>query len=340
MKVFIAGATGVLGRRVVRQLIAHGHQVVGLCRSVRNREWLDSQGAVPRKGSLFNLDQLEQISADCEVTLHLATSIPTKSRTTARDWALNDRIRRDGTANLVNAALRNNHEFYLQQSVTLLYGDRGGEWVDESADLPKEQFDLVQSAVDMEGIVQQAGKDGLPATILRMGRFYSYDSAHTQAMFQMVGKRIFPVIGQGDYFWHLINVDDAAYAVVKAVEARQACIGKTFNVCDDEPVLFDTYLKFVAEILGARSPMHIPVWLARVMLGASTVETLIASTRCLNHRFKSSTGWQPEYPTCRAGIPAEINKWQSRNASPSYSQATTSSLHAPRHNLSSSQEED
>jgi nucleoside-diphosphate-sugar epimerase len=309
MKVFIAGATGVLGRRVVQKLIANGHQVVGLSRSSQNSDWLSGEGAIPREGDLFNPEGLGRISADCEATLHLATAMPTKSRTRAKDWALNDRIRRKGTENLVAAALGSKQKFYLQQSITFLYGERDGEWVDESASLSEKQVDILQSAVDMEGIVRRAGKEGLPATILRFGRFYSHDSAHTQALFGMVKRGRFPVIGKGDFYWHLINVDDAASAVVQAVEKRHSCLNQTFNVADDEPVLFNTYLDFVADTLGSRSPIHIPVWLAKVMLGASVVETLMASVRCRSERFKEMTGWQPDYPSYRTGVVAEVNKW-------------------------------
>ena len=316
MKMFIAGATGVLGRRVVKNLIANGHQVVGLSRSSQNRDWLSQHDAIPREGDLFNLEQLSHISADCEATLHLATAIPTKGRTTAKDWALNDRIRREGTKNLVAAALRNNHEFYLQQSITLIYGDQNGDWVDESALLPDKQVDIVQSAVDMEMVVRQAENEGLPATILRFGTFYSHDSAQTQAIFQAVKKGLFPVIGDGNVYWNLINVDDAASAVAQAVEKRDICRNQIFNVCDDEPVLFNTYLDFIAATLGARSPFHIPSWLAKLMLGASLVDALLASVRCRNERFKERTDWQPEYPTYRDGIVAEVTKWLTKASSP------------------------
>jgi nucleoside-diphosphate-sugar epimerase len=309
MRVFIAGATGVLGRRVVQRLIANGHQVVGLSRSARNRDWLRQQGAVPREGDLFNREELNHISADCEATLHLATAMPTKTRTTPKDWALNDRIRREGTENLVAAALRNQHKFYLQQSIALIYGDQGGDWVDETVSLPKKQVDILGSAVDMEHIVRQAENEGLAATILRFGTFYSHDSAHTQGMFQTVKKGFFPVIGDGDYYWNLVNVDDAASAVAQAVEKRDVCRGQTFNVCDDEPVLCDRYLDFIADTLGARSPFHIPPWLGKMMLGASLVDALLASVRCRNGRFKEVTGWIPEYPTYRTGIVAEVEKW-------------------------------
>ncbi len=310
MKIFIAGATGVLGRRVVQGLLASGHQVIGLSRSKRNHDWLSEQGATPRHADLFDREKLIQASADCEASLHLATSIPAKTRTTAADWALNDRIRREGSQNLTAAALINHHEFYLQQSLAFIYGDRGGEWVDESAPLPEKQVDILQSAVDMEVIVHQAEDEGLPATILRMGRFYSYDSGFTRSQFKAVQNGQFPIVGKGDYYWHLIHVDDAASAVLAALENRQLCLHHTFNICDDEPVRFADLLDFLAGRLGGRSPRRIPVWLAKLMLGGSVVESLMASVRCRTGRFKEISGWQPAYPTYRDGMIAEIERWQ------------------------------
>src|SRR5512143_1719084 len=139
MNIFICGATGVLGRRAVEAFVAGGHRVVGLSRSPANTEWLRAHGAEARTGDLFDGEQMRELSADCDAVLHLATAIPSGSKTTPADWAMNDRIRREGTVNLVEAAVRNGCRLYLQQSITFLYGDRKGEWVDEQSALPPEQ---------------------------------------------------------------------------------------------------------------------------------------------------------------------------------------------------------
>lgn len=309
MKVFIAGATGVLGRRVVDNLVADGYEVVGLSRSEQNAEWLEAHGAVPRSGDLFNPEQMSEITAGCDAILHLATAIPTNTRSRKQDWAMNDRIRREGTRALVQAALHNNCRLYVQQSITRIYGDHGAEWVDENTPLPEKQHEVIQSAADMEQIVQDAAGQGLPATILRLGIFYSYDSAHTQAMFQLMPRRSYPIVGSGDGYWSQISVDDAAAAICQVVRQPDACIGQTFNVCDDQPVQYGELMSFIAETLDAPRPFHIPVWLARLLVGNLTVGTLLVSTRCRNARFKNQTGWQPKYPTYREGIPVEVEKW-------------------------------
>ncbi|SRR6266498_4813836 len=310
MKVFISGATGVLGRRVVMSLVGDGHQVAGLSRSQANVDWLSQHGAEPRPGNLFNQDQVCELASDCNVILHLATAIPVKSRTSVADWAMNDHIRRAGTQNLVEAALRNQCQLYVQQSVTFVYGDREGEWVDECTDVAPKPGGILQSAIDMEQLVQTAARHrDLPAAILRFGQFYSHDSAYSRIMFEMTRKGQYPVIGDGSAYWNMVNVDDAASAVVKAVENGTNAVSHVFNVCDDEPVTYRDLLDYIARILGAKRPMSIPVFLANLLLGAHMVSFLCSSARCRNQLIKEKLGWQPQYPNYRDGFRAEIEKW-------------------------------
>lgn len=312
MRVFISGATGVLGRRVVKLLTESGHQVVGFSRSQVNTDWLNQHGAEARRGDLFNQEEVCDLSSDCNAVLHLATAIPTKSRTTLADWTTNDRIRREGTRVMVEAALRNKCELYVQQSVTYIYGNQNGDWVDENTPIPSRQASIVQSAVDMEQIVQEAMTTrDLPAVILRFGAFYSYDSAQTQTMFKMTRKGFFPVIGNGATNWNNINVDDAANAVLKTIENYKNAPSQTsiLNVCDDEPVTYRELLNYVAEALGARKPIRIPVFLAKWLVGSPIVNALLASVRCKNHLIKERLSWMPQYPTYREGYRAEIEKW-------------------------------
>jgi nucleoside-diphosphate-sugar epimerase len=133
IRIFMSGATGVLGRCVARLLLANDYEVVGLSRSNANTEWLAQNGVESRQGDLFNPVQMRELTADCDAILHLATAILTKTRPALADWAMNDRIRREGTQVLTEAALHDRCKVYLQQRVTFLYGDRDGEWVSEEA---------------------------------------------------------------------------------------------------------------------------------------------------------------------------------------------------------------
>lgn len=315
MRVFIAGATGVLGRRVVKLLIDDGHEVIGLSRSAQNSEALAAQGAEARMGDLFNKEQMRQLTADCEAVLHLATAIPNKARTTAADWALNDKIRIDGSASLIDAVLHNGCKIYLQQSITILYGSRSGEWVDEMIPISSALNPLTQSAGEMEKIVQRAVlQNQLPAIVLRFGTFYSHDSSQTAAMFAGIRAGSFPVIGSGANYWNIIQVDDAAAAVRSALAHYEAGLGQTFNVCDDEPVRYRDLMNFIAQTLQAKKPRSVPPFLARWMVGGPLVEMLLASVRCKNQRVKETLGWKPQYPTYREGYQAEIEKWLARAA--------------------------
>lgn len=310
MRVFVCGATGVLGRRVVKLLASEGHQVIGLSRSIQNSEWLSANGAEPRHGDIFNLEQVAGLSADSDVILHLATAIPNKTPNKISDWALNDRLRQEGTRNLIEAALRNRCRIYIQQSVTFLYGDQGGAWVDETTPIPQKISPVLHSAVKMEQIVNQAISDsGLPAVTLRCGMFYSHDSTQTRAMFEMLRRRRFPLIGNGSAYWNLINVDDAAAAVIAAIRSHPRSIGQIFNICDDEPVRYRDLLGFLSNQLGAKAPGRIPALIGRLMLGSHALDVITASAQCKNQKAKEILGWAPKYPTFREGMRAEISKW-------------------------------
>jgi 2-alkyl-3-oxoalkanoate reductase len=311
MRVFMSGATGVLGRRTARLLLANDYKVVGLSRSNANTEWLAQNGVEPRQGDLVNPAQMRELTADCDAILHLATAIPTRTRPTLADWAMNDRIRREGTQVLTEAALHNRCKVYLQQSVTFLYGDRDGEWVSEETPVSSQLSAVLHSAVEMEQIIQNSvARHQLPAIVLRFGMFYCHDAAHTQGMFTGLRQGAYPVLGSGANYWNLIHVDDAAAAILNALANYATGLPQgVFNVCDDEPVTYRELLDFLAQTLGARKPFKIPAFLGRWLLGSHTVDYLLASMRCRNQRVKEILGWQPRFPTYREGYQAEIEKW-------------------------------
>lgn len=315
MKVFIAGATGVLGRRVVERLVEAGHHVGGLCRSPHNRDLLEKLGAEPRDASLFDDEQLKAATRGYEAILHLATSIPTDPRNRPSDWKPNDLIRRKGTRRLVAAALEHGCRLYVQQSVTFVYGNRDGAWVDETT--PVEPIPgILKSAFDMERIVSDAHeKEGLPAVTLRCGFFYSHDSAQTEALLSMTEKGQAPVVGDGSAIWNLIHVDDAAAAFAAAVDGCPAGVGRTFNICDDEPVAYGDLQRGVAELLGAKKPGKVPRFLAKLALGAHAIEFMEASARVRNGAAKEALGWKPAYPTWREGYAQVIEARRAEAAS-------------------------
>ncbi len=310
MKIFITGATGAIGKRVIPQLLAMGHEVVGLSRSEEHDEWLTSHGVVPRRGDLFNREGLFRVMADCEVVIQLASAVPTKIRTVLDDWVLNDRIRTEGTTNLIWASLRVGVRLYIQASVTFIYGRRHGDWVDESCPPAEDLPPMIKSTVEMENLtLGSVARDNLPAIILRFGNVYGYDVPYTVSMYELIRRGRYPLIDKGKVYWNLITADDAADAVVAAVKNGTPNVGKIFNICDDEPVMYKELVEFVARSLGAPKPESIPAFLAKPALGWHTVDYLLQSVRCMNKRAKEDLNWHLRFPTYREGHEAILKSW-------------------------------
>lgn len=312
MKTFISGGTGVLGRRVVMRLLDSGHQVVGLSRSPNNTRWLRSVGAQAVEGDLFQTASLTELAGGCTGVLHLATSIPEKTRTTRDDWLLNDKIRLQGTRAMLQTALNIGAELFICQGLLGILGNQGQDWIDSDVEPIHGPGGVLQSAYEMERIIGTiAAENALPARILRFGMFYSADSDQTQGMLSGLARGMFPVFGRGNNYWSLIHADDAADAIVASVSEGSASGSLTLNVCDNEPVQTGKLFDFLASELGARRPLRLPSWTARLMLGKHVAEYLLASIRARNTAAVKTLGWQPSYPTYVAGYPAVIGRWRS-----------------------------
>jgi nucleoside-diphosphate-sugar epimerase len=299
VRVFVAGATGLLGKRVVRQLVTGGHQVVGISRSAANRERLAALGAEPRECDIFDGDQVVRAAEGCAAVLHLATRIPDRARTSARHWSENDRLRRDGTRALLAAAKAAGAR-YVQQSVAWIYGDGGDEWLDEGAPVAaREKLPAnIVSSVDMEELVARAG---VPAVVLRGGAFYAADSSQTRMMITRLRQGMMRVPGDGRQFVSFIHIDDMAAAVTAATLCEEPLDGEILNIVDDEPVRFRDLLDFLSGRVGRQPPGGAPRWLLRLAIGKAVGDTLLASLRVSNARAKERLGWEPRFPTYREG---------------------------------------
>ncbi|HLQ42141.1 MAG TPA: NAD(P)-dependent oxidoreductase, partial [Thermoplasmata archaeon] len=207
----VAGASGVLGRRIVRQLVARGHTVVGLVRSDTSAETVRSHGGEPRTADMFDTNAVAQAADGCEVIVRAATAIPTKVRTGSGDWAMNDRIRREGTRSLVAAATHVGARAFLQESVVWAVGTLDGRPFDEDA--PPAGDPILASALDGERIAQEAGSaHGFDTLALRCGGFYSADGWHTRILAESIARGRPVLIGRQSPVWSLIHTDDAASA--------------------------------------------------------------------------------------------------------------------------------
>lgn len=312
MRVFVAGATGVLGRRLVRQLAARGHEPVGLVRSELGESSVRSLGGVPRRADLFDADSLTKAAAGCEVVIHAATAIPTKVRTSPRDWALNDRIRREGTRCLTTAAARAKAAAYLQQSVVWAVRGPNGAPFDETA--PPVHDPVLASALDGERIAKEAGAEhGFRAAVLRCGNFYSADSWHTRILGEALQRGRPAIVGRGTAVWSLLHAENAASAFVTASEGNRS---GTWHVVDDRPVTMSEYMGTLAAKLGARAPRNVPRWFARIVLGGHAVDLLSSSFSTSSARFRDDFGWRPAFPTISEGLDEVVATWRAEGFPP------------------------
>jgi nucleoside-diphosphate-sugar epimerase len=311
MRVFVAGSTGVLGRRLVSQFVEHGHDVVGLTRDAEGDQLVAERGGEPYRGDLFDADSLALAAESADVVVHAATAIPTDPQASAEAWEENDRVRREGTRALTTAAASVGAEQYIQQSIVWVAATSQGDPFDESS--PPHPTRITQSAVDAEQIAMTAGKDApFSTSVLRCGLFYAPDAAHTREFAERLHHRRLPVISRGAFGRQEVviaplHADDAAGAFVAAAEEETEGI---WHVVDDEPVSTREFLQAFADFLDAPRPMTIPAWLARAMVGEEAVSQFTQSMPTTNDRFREATDWEPTYPTYREGLRQVVDQWR------------------------------
>ena len=294
MKVFVAGATGVIGKRAVEQLVAAGHEVTALARSPEKAALVWSLGATPVSASLFDPASLRAAVAGHDAVVNLATHIPSIAGAAKPGaWSENDRIRTEGSANLVDAALAAGASRYVQESIVFTYPDSGDRWIDAES-TPIEPTSLIVAVEAAEAAAARFSDAGGTGVVLRFGMFYAPDASHTQSMVSAARKGAAFVAGRPTAYQPMIHADDAAAAVVSALSAPAG----TYDVVDDEPLTKAE----VAEVFGSR--FRFPGTLA--LLGGSQTSPLTRSQRVSNRRFKEATGWAPRYPSFREGLPAVL----------------------------------
>ena len=299
MRVFVTGATGVVGRRAVPLLIAAGHEVTAVGRNPEKRHQLERVGAVPVALDLFSRDDVRSAIAGHDAVVNLATHIPPGMRTLLPwRWRENDRVRQTGAARLSEAARAGGVPRLIQESFAPIYPDRGDRWIDEST--PLEPVGFNRSVLDAERSAEQFSAGGGTGIVLRFGAFYGPDADHVLDLIKMIRRGWAAVPGPTGSFISSVSHDDAASAVVAALDAP----GGPYNVVDDEPVTHRDYVAALAAALGVPAPRLPPAWAARLF---GPVGGLLArSLRISNRSLKQATGWQPKYPSVREGWRAVV----------------------------------
>jgi nucleoside-diphosphate-sugar epimerase len=284
-KIFVTGATGVLGRRAVPLLVAAGHDVTAVARSAEKASTLADQGATPTECDLFDAESVRAAVAGHDVIAHLATNIPTgSSAMRKRGWRNNDRLRSDAAGNLAAAAVELGIGRYVQESITFPYVDGGDVWVDEQTD--RTYFWGNRTTVDAEAAAGSVTDAEGAGVVLRFASFMATDSAHMQTYAQMAGKGMWGLFGSDEGYTSFIDADDAAAAVVAAVDAPAG----VYNIAESEPLRRSDHRAALAAAVGRSGLRTLP--LVERMAGEAG-ESLARSHRISNDAFRSVTSWQP-----------------------------------------------
>jgi len=307
MRVFVAGAGGTLGRRLVPRLVERGHEVVGTTRSPDKRRDIEALGA-----EAVLMDGLDAASvgeaigrAEPEIVVHELTALAGMGdvRNFDREFAATNELRTRGTDNLLTAAAAVGVRRFVAQSYAGWPNERTGGPVkteDDPLDAnpPRNQRRSFEAIRHVERAATSAPLEGL---VLRYGGFYGPGTsiADGGAHAELLRQRKFPIVGDGGGVWSFVHIDDAAEATALAVERGAPGI---YNVVDDEPARVADFLPYLAQCVGAPPPRRVPVWLARLVAGEAGVSVMTQVRGSSNAKAKCELGWELRHPSWREGF--------------------------------------
>jgi len=297
VKVFLTGGTGVIGTRALPALVAAGHDVTAVARSEGKAALVARLGGRSVSVDLFDAPAVAAAVVGHEAVVNLATSIPPMSKAArSKAWAVNERIRVEASAHLVDAALAAGANHLVQESIAYPYVDCGDRWIDE--DVECTHVGAFEGAASAEAAAARFAAGGGAGVVLRFGAFYAPDSSHLQTFNALARCRINPFIGDPDGFTSFIHAADAGDAVVAALGAASG----TYNVVDDTPLTRRAAGTVVAAAVGVGTAHPLP----RVVLATmpAAAKRLNRSQRVSNLRFQEATGWVPAHPSIRGAWPA------------------------------------
>jgi nucleoside-diphosphate-sugar epimerase len=300
LRIFVAGGTGVIGRRVVPALVSAGHRVSVASRSREGDDRLVAQGASPVAVDLYSLEDVQRAVGQQDVVINIATHMPSGTTKMILPWAWreNDRIGRVVSANLAAAAQSGGADCFIQESFAPIYQAAGDQWIDESWVVQPARYN--QSVLDAERATNKFTKHGGRGVVLRFAYFYGPDSFATREMIGMVKKGFSPLPGAPDAYISSVSHDDAAAAVIAAIHVPAG----TYNVSDDEPVTRREWLDSLAKALGVKTPSVLPGWLVKI--GGSMAELLARSQRISSRKLRENSDWQPATRSIRDAWPALV----------------------------------
>jgi nucleoside-diphosphate-sugar epimerase len=308
MRVFVAGATGAVGRELVPALITAGHAVAGLTRSPARAEGIKRAGALPIGADVFDAPAIRQafISFRPEIVIHELTGLSGMNDLIHfdRTFAATNRLRTEGTDLLLRAAREVGVRRFIAQSFCgWPYERSGGAIKSESEALdpepPAEQRRSLEAIQHLERVV--TGSRVPEGIVLRYGTLYGPNTGMLDpAAVELIRRRRVPLIGDGGGWWSFLHVADAASAAVAAIE--RGAPGGIYNVADDEPAQVKQWLPALADMLGAKPPLHVPAWVARLFAGDHMVSMMTQVRAGSNDKAKRVLGWRPAHRSWRAGF--------------------------------------
>lgn len=295
MRVFVTGGTGAIGQYAVSALIAAGHDVAALARSESSAAGLAGIGVEPVMVSLFDHDALRTAFVGCDAVVNLATALPSsKNFHRPGAWKENNKIRTEGSAAVVDAALGAGVPTLIQESVVMLYKDGGAQWLDEA--WPVDNFPMAHSNLAAEASANRFTESGGKGIVMRFGWFYGPGAAHSEEFFQLAKRfGVCVMMGAAEGYVSSIHVSDGGNAVAAALNVPAG----TYNIVDNNPLTKKEYANAIAAGANRKRYLRAPGLLAKIMRENTT--SLTRSLRVKNDKFKAASGWSPDFPSAREG---------------------------------------
>src|ERR671914_1913938 len=307
MRVFVAGATGAIGKQLVPRLVEAGHEVHGMTRSESKQAMLDELGAVPVVADALDPDQVAEAvgRAKPDVIVHQLTALAGEGmRGLKHGVAMTNRLRTEGTDHLLSAGQAVGVRRFVAQSVAI-YARTGGAVKSEDDPLDLTPPGRQREAAAAIGHLEKAvlGAEWTEGIVLRYGGFYGPGTGMGPGgdMHEMIRKRRFPLVGDGGGVWSFIHIADAAEATVAAVEHGSRGV---YNVVDDDPAPVAKWLPALAEELDAKKPMRVPRFVGRLFAGEAGVVMITDLRGASNAKAKRELGWRPAHPSWRKVLAA------------------------------------
>ena len=299
MQVFLIGASGVIGRRVLPMLVAQGHRVTAVMRP-GSRPAKTTDGVTSVLLDIFDVLAAGRAMRDHDAVINLATRVPTG---TIRPlipgaWAETTRIRRDASSALTLAASDAGVSRFIQESFAPIYADCGDRWIDESSTVSPASYN--RSVLDAEQAAEHFATGGRSGVVLRFAFFYGENDPFTHAAIESIRRRVMPFFGHADAYISMVHHEDAASAAVAAL----ALPSGVYNVVEDEPSTRRELGDTIAQVLGVKSPRMLPAWVAK--LAGPVGETIARSLRISNRKLRDAAGWTARYPNAREGWRAAV----------------------------------